>query len=182
LLAVSGSNYVFKPTAELLLRDNRTLPPRRLNTALGVMGKYFTEVREVNLPKARGRFFELEVRNSNGVVFDSSWLSLRLEDTAAGEWLRSLVLKNLSSGVFLPPLGHGMRDSVAQWQEIAKDDFVGTYAAIEMHVEHLSGPSKGGSWFWAAGSMSSADLNGVRVRGVEAGKWLSEMVARSLSH
>jgi hypothetical protein len=35
LLAVSGSNYVFKPTAELLFRIHRTLPPRRLNTALG---------------------------------------------------------------------------------------------------------------------------------------------------
>jgi hypothetical protein len=35
---VSGSNYVFKPTAELSFRDNRTLPPRRLNTALGIKG------------------------------------------------------------------------------------------------------------------------------------------------
>jgi hypothetical protein len=149
--------------------------------ALGVMGEYIAEVKAVDLPKARGRSFVLEVRTSDRVIFDSSWLSLRLETLEAAEWLGSLVVNNLSKGSFLPPNGHGARESLAQWQENASDDFVGTYTAIEMHVEHLSGPRVGGSWFWAAGSMSSADLNGVIVRGGEAGKWLSEMVARSLS-
>jgi len=38
---VSGSNYVFKPTAELWFRDKRTLPPRRLNTALDIVVRHF---------------------------------------------------------------------------------------------------------------------------------------------
>lgn len=127
------------------------------------------------------------------LVFDSDWISIRIRDRDGAKRLAELVLGALNARLYVPPPGHLQNwdnvraNRMVDWREIDEDDWGGrlSVGACEagMRVEHLSGPFRGGVWWWWSqlnGSEISQNETGIDGKKLEAARWLAELAAGAL--
>jgi hypothetical protein len=137
------------------------------------------EVREIRKSPSAPAGWACRVTEGDALLFDSTWLSLRLASECAAQWLGDRVVRAHVSGLRLDPAGHGPAASMLEWQG-SIDDFTATFAGIALHAEHLDGPLRGGNWWCAAGdAFNLADHPDIELRSASAAKWLAELIARS---
>lgn len=134
-------------------------------------------IRLVERPKGRVGRIQLVIRQDERIVFDSSWLALRIKSEAAATFLAQAVLRAIRQGSFIAPSGRAIAASKPQWFGTL-DDFCATLNGKSAHVEHLSGPIKGGVWFWSVASVQDLPEHAeLEPKNASTATWLCELFA-----
>ena len=152
-------------------------------------------IERVARPRRSGPRWHFTLALDGQRVFDSRWVTLKLNTERGARWVARLVRTAIEAGVFAPPRGANVRPShrapILWTQQGAKDwddDSVCTYGGYGAHVEWLFGPQgKGGEYYvgvWSPAPKPGAFadfhytevLDDMHIRSGDAGRFLAELL------
>lgn len=142
---------------------------------------YTVTIEELERADGKPKLWACAVLEDGHTAFSSRSVSLRLRDESAARWLGELVVSLLADGTALPMISHQRTDKPL-WEGDLDDDCHLDAGGHRAHVEWMSGPRRGGSWYCAVVSADgrrlfhTADFNTIQPKSGAAARWLCELI------